>query len=218
MPIKTFTSTTLTASDVNTYLMNQANIVVTSGTRPASPNEGMKIYETDTDVERAYTGTAWKSAPGALQFFATRATSFTISADSSPFVIPFTTEVYDDGGCYDPTTGAFLAPRTGYVQFNGNVTLDLTGTPVASDFRTSIAVLTSGGAFSSEINRGSTYRFSSTAWTSTAQFSLVMPGIIVPVTAGVRYGMAIWVNAVGVVKTLPASLDLHQFNGAYVFG
>lgn len=39
----------LTAADVNAYLMKQSVIVCTSGTRPASPIDGMTIYETDTD-------------------------------------------------------------------------------------------------------------------------------------------------------------------------
>lgn len=33
--------------------------VTTSGARPASPTEGMVIYETDTDLLLAYTGTTW---------------------------------------------------------------------------------------------------------------------------------------------------------------
>lgn len=49
----------LTAADVNDYLAEQAVIVCTSGTRPSSPNEGMTIYETDTNLTRQYTGSAW---------------------------------------------------------------------------------------------------------------------------------------------------------------
>lgn len=49
MAFKTFTPGVLTSSDVNTFLMRQSIIVCTSATRPASPNEGMFIYETDTD-------------------------------------------------------------------------------------------------------------------------------------------------------------------------
>jgi hypothetical protein len=59
MAFKVFTPGVLTSSDVNTFLMRQAVIVCTSTTRPASPNEGMTIYETDTDVYQTYTGTAW---------------------------------------------------------------------------------------------------------------------------------------------------------------
>jgi hypothetical protein len=60
MPFKTFAPGVLTAADVNTFLMRQAVITCTSTTRPASPTEGMTIYETDTDDFRFYTGTAWR--------------------------------------------------------------------------------------------------------------------------------------------------------------
>jgi hypothetical protein len=59
MAFKTFAPGVLTSSDVNTFLMRQAVIVCTSSTRPASPNEGMTIFETDTDFTLQYTGTAW---------------------------------------------------------------------------------------------------------------------------------------------------------------
>jgi hypothetical protein len=60
MAFKTFAPGVLTSSDVNTFLMRQSVIVCTAATRPASPNEGMTIYETDTDKYLGYTGTAWK--------------------------------------------------------------------------------------------------------------------------------------------------------------
>ena len=60
MPIKTFTAgEILTAADVNTYLMRQAVITCTSGTRPTSPSAGMVIFETDTTRLMAYNGSAW---------------------------------------------------------------------------------------------------------------------------------------------------------------
>lgn len=60
MAFKTFAAgETLTAADVNTYLAKQAVIVCTSGTRPASPVEGMAIYETDTDKFLTYDGATW---------------------------------------------------------------------------------------------------------------------------------------------------------------
>lgn len=61
MAFKTFSAgDVLTASDVNTYLMGQAVITCTSATRPASPSEGMTIYETDTDRFYGYSGSAWE--------------------------------------------------------------------------------------------------------------------------------------------------------------
>lgn len=58
MGFKTFTSTTLTAADVNDYLMEQVVIVCTSATRPTA-QEGMVVYETDTDKLSVYNGAAW---------------------------------------------------------------------------------------------------------------------------------------------------------------
>lgn len=60
MAFKTFAPGVLTSSDVNTFLMRQSVIVCTTVTRPASPNEGMTIYETDTDEIRTYNGSVWK--------------------------------------------------------------------------------------------------------------------------------------------------------------
>ena len=59
MAFKVFAPGVLTSSDVNTFLMRQAVITCTSSTRPASPSEGMTIYETDTDAYAVYTGSDW---------------------------------------------------------------------------------------------------------------------------------------------------------------
>ncbi|MBM3660998.1 MAG: hypothetical protein FJW95_16055 [Actinobacteria bacterium] len=60
MGFKTFADgNVLTAADVNDYLMKQAVIVCTAGTRPGSPVEGMTIYQTDTDTVLVYNGSAW---------------------------------------------------------------------------------------------------------------------------------------------------------------
>jgi hypothetical protein len=59
MAFKTFAPGVLTSSDVNTFLMRQAVITCTSSTRPGSPNEGMTIYETDTDSYALYDGSNW---------------------------------------------------------------------------------------------------------------------------------------------------------------
>jgi hypothetical protein len=60
MAFKTFAPGVLTSSDVNTFLMRQSMIVCTAATRPSSPNEGMVIYETDTDLFQFWNGSAWK--------------------------------------------------------------------------------------------------------------------------------------------------------------
>ena len=80
MAFKTFTVGEIaTASDVNTYLMKQAVIVCTSGTRPSSPVEGMVIYETDTDNLKVWDGAAWQTiaGPAAWSTFATTWTAVT---------------------------------------------------------------------------------------------------------------------------------------------
>jgi hypothetical protein len=60
MGFKTFSAgVSLAAADVNDYLMEQVVIACTSGSRPGSPNEGMTIYETDTDKVYTYSGSAW---------------------------------------------------------------------------------------------------------------------------------------------------------------
>jgi hypothetical protein len=63
MPFKVFVNnTTLPDTDLNDYLMEQAVIRCTSGTRPSSPNDGMTIYETDTGMHRYYraASTDWR--------------------------------------------------------------------------------------------------------------------------------------------------------------
>lgn len=72
MGYKTFLAgNPLAAADVMAYLMNQENIVCTSGTRPTSPPQGMVIYETDTDTWlycSNATGPIW-NAPGSGEWF-----------------------------------------------------------------------------------------------------------------------------------------------------
>jgi hypothetical protein len=70
MPFKTFTPGVLTASDVNTFLMQQAVITCTSTTRPASPVEGMTIYETNNDLYRTWDGTAWQPLVSPTEVYA----------------------------------------------------------------------------------------------------------------------------------------------------
>lgn len=72
--IKTFTAgSVLTASDVNSYLMNQAVIAAQSTDRPTSPSPGMTIWETDTKrlmvYQSATTGWTppWNMAWGVVQ-------------------------------------------------------------------------------------------------------------------------------------------------------
>jgi hypothetical protein len=82
----------LTASDVNAFLMKQAVIVCTSGTRPSGPVEGMTIYQTDTDTLVMYDGTNWERYLGrpviatVATSEGTATTSYTDLATSGPAV------------------------------------------------------------------------------------------------------------------------------------
>lgn len=65
----------LTAALVNDYLMEQAVITCTSGTRPTA-QEGMAIWETDTDKLLIYNGVSWQppwNLPWGKQAYATTA-------------------------------------------------------------------------------------------------------------------------------------------------
>lgn len=55
--------TTLPAGYLNSYLMRQAVIQCTSGSRPPGPHEGMTIYETDTDRLLVFTTSATQWQP-----------------------------------------------------------------------------------------------------------------------------------------------------------
>ena len=92
----------LTASDVNTYLMNQTVIVCTSGSRPPSPNDGMVIYETDTGVARM-----WKTSTGFWEpIWQATATSYT------PTLTAATT---------NPTLGTGSSVSSRYVRSGGRL-------------------------------------------------------------------------------------------------
>jgi hypothetical protein len=59
MVFKVFTNgSILPDTDLNDYLMEQAVIACTSGTRPGSPNNGMTIFETDTNRYACWSTTA----------------------------------------------------------------------------------------------------------------------------------------------------------------
>ena len=95
-----FTSATITGS-VGTYALGSAflrvskivsatqwpavttgTIICTSTTRPASPFEGQEIYETDTDLEQRWTGSAWSQIWPQLFVTASDTTTQTGAANS----------------------------------------------------------------------------------------------------------------------------------------
>ena len=75
----------LPAADVNSYLMKQANIQAQSTDRPSSPQEGMRIVQTDTDEELVFDGTSWvtMSGYGAWKTYTPVATNFTVGNGSA---------------------------------------------------------------------------------------------------------------------------------------
>lgn len=130
MPHMTFTAgQVLTASQVNTYLMNQAVDVVTSTTRPSSPTEGRAVWETDTDKLHVYTTatTGWVppwNLPWGVQAVATMtANQSSISSteiDITGLSVTFTAvanrryrsmlalPIFSNGGGSTTTFGAFI--------------------------------------------------------------------------------------------------------------
>lgn len=81
----------LTSSDVDTYLMRQVVIGCTSSTRPASPSQGMHIYETDTNKTMKYNGSLWEevgSRPGYAGRTADLDRTSTTLADDPQLTLP----------------------------------------------------------------------------------------------------------------------------------
>ena len=80
----------LTAANAIGYWSKQVVIQAASGTRPASPVEGMVIYETDTDALVIYNGAAWvqltPEAANVATSQTTTSTSYTDLATSGPAV------------------------------------------------------------------------------------------------------------------------------------
>ncbi len=58
-------------------------IICTSTTRPASPFEGQTIYETDTDLEQRWTGSAWVVSGSNGGSFLSASSTTTVSAAST---------------------------------------------------------------------------------------------------------------------------------------
>ena len=58
-------------------------IICTSSTRPASPFEGQTIYETDTDLEQRWTGSAWVVSGSNGGSFLSASSTTTVSAAST---------------------------------------------------------------------------------------------------------------------------------------
>lgn len=146
----------LTAADVNTYLMNQAVIACTSGTRPSSPTDGMVIYETDTNKLLVRESTVWRRIPLDLETVSgpvsayepandtTAAASYTsVTNHGVAFTAPPSGKVYVTIRCslgtnsVTSTTGAWLGfeVRTGTTIGSGTVVLAADDTRAAGPSR-----------------------------------------------------------------------------------
>lgn len=84
--------------------------VVTSGTRPGSPTNGMGIYETDTQRLLVYDGTNWVIVGGNLPRFKIEAQTAQSIPNNTGTTIVLGTEVYDEGGFHTGTSGAITIP------------------------------------------------------------------------------------------------------------
>jgi hypothetical protein len=110
---KSFTAgSVLTASDVNTYLIQQSTMVfATTTARDAaitSPSEGMQCYITDSNRAMFYDGTAWRDAASQSRVHGVRATrssgDLTIATNPATTAIAFTSESEDTDAYHDNAT------------------------------------------------------------------------------------------------------------------
>ena len=61
------TTTPITAAELNNIDEGvRSRFICTSSTRPSTPFDGQKIYETDTDLEYVWDGSAWVPAGGVM--------------------------------------------------------------------------------------------------------------------------------------------------------
>lgn len=162
---KDFTSSVHASADVDSYLMAQAVIQCTSGTRPASPHEGMTIYETDTDLYVYYNGSAWRVLVNPAQW-----TSFTPT-------------VYQDGvkGAAQTITNNYCrygrAGRT--ITYQGYVAIS-SGTGTAGQPIDITLPVTAAYTSASAMNIGTGYVYDASAGTN-------YPGIAVLMSPGVGF-------------------------------
>lgn len=117
MAYKVFTNgTVLDEDDLNDYLMRQAVVKCTSGTRPSSPDEGMVVDESDTDLIKRYNGSAWRRYAIDLE------THTPVAAADTSTISGITSTSWAAGS---PVVGvAFTAPPSGsvFVTVSGTMT------------------------------------------------------------------------------------------------
>lgn len=173
----------------NNALMKQTVIVCTSGTRPASPPEGMTIYETDTDRRLVWDGSAWQ----VLMQLTT--TSYTVSWT---------------GATTNPTLGnGTLTGRWGqfgpFVHVQISLTIGSTSTGGSGRWQFSLPVTPADGTVLTAIgiDVSATTRYGGSAWVTTG--------------TGV-FSVNLAAGSVGVTSTVPmtwADGDALLINGVY---
>lgn len=155
---------TLSAADLNDYLMEQAVVVCTSSTRPSSPAEGWTIYETDTDSYSCYNGSAWKTLVIPGQWTA------------------FTPTVYQDGGKISSvsiTNNYCRYMRTGrHITYQGYVAISSGAAAIAGTAIDITLPLTAAYTAASAMNIGTGYVYDASAGTNYPGIGILMaPGV-----------------------------------------
>lgn len=182
MTFKTFTvGEVLTAGDVNNYLMKQAVIGCTSGTRPSGPGAGMTIYETDTKRIKAYdSGPGWETYATVIR---------PTVGDSQSDEYTFTATSYGvttTSGTYVTCGVAFVAPDSGAVTIHWAARLvnSTTGaTEVSPAVRTGSTV--GSGAVASAATSSGSLQVTGTSALGMGT-SLLVPGLTSGATYNVR--------------------------------
>ena len=131
--------------------------VCTSGTRPGSPFEGQIIYETDTDVVRAFDGTTWNLVGASSYASASGGTTSTITASGVSYKLhTFTTSgtlTISTAGFVDIMAigagggghGTVFAPTTGGGGGGGEIYLEIRRYMNAGTYAVAIGAGVSGG-------------------------------------------------------------------------
>jgi hypothetical protein len=114
------------------YVDARAGLTVcTSTTRPAAPTASQGIYETDTNREWFYTGTAWRWVPGVGTSPYLADVYYNgpdVAFSNTVKVVPFTIENYDRAAAFDSTTAyTYKAPVTARYNLKYNLTLTMNG-------------------------------------------------------------------------------------------
>jgi hypothetical protein len=126
--VKTFTNSTLTAAEMNTYLMQQTVMTFASAAARTtafsaaslSPSEGMVSYLLDTNQIQVYDGTNWNLVNNNTLSYrpsfnaSGNGGNVTIAANA---VFPFNVAVFDSGSNYNTSTYRFTAPIAGLYLF-----------------------------------------------------------------------------------------------------